>query len=222
MMQDTNFGTRMKQRRQELGITLGDIAEEIGVAVSTVQRYETSAISRQKMPVVEAIAKALRVDAAWLLGESERMHAQPLAPHVAEQVISFPVLTSVAAHFDGLGMDVSDEFENVEIPASFLRGRSQEEFFAMRVRGDSMYPEYHDGDTVLVLRQSALAHSGQVGVIAYGDEELTLKRIEYAQGEPWLRLVAVNPAYPPRTISGVDLECCAIIGVPRLLIRDYL
>lgn len=221
-MDNAGFGARMKQRRKELGITLGDIADEIGVAVSTVQRYEADSITKLKMPVVTAIAQTLRVDAAWLLGESERMHALPLMPRMAEDVISFPVLTSVAAHFDGLAVDVSDEFENVEIPSSFLHGRDRDEFFAMRVRGDSMYPEYHDGDTVLVLRQSTLAHSGQVGIIAYGDEELTLKRIEYAEGEPWLRLVATNPLYPPRMITGVDLESCVIIGVPRLLIRDFI
>lgn len=221
-MENAGFGARMKQRRKELGITLGDIADKIGVAVSTVQRYETDSITKLKMPVVTAIAQTLRVDPQWLLGESDRMHALPLMPRMAEDVISFPVLTSVAAHFDGMGMDVSDEFESVEIPSSFLHGRSRDEFFAMRVRGDSMYPEYHDGDTVLVLRQSTLAHSGQVGIIAYGDEELTLKRIEYAEGEPWLRLVATNPLYPPRMITGVDLESCVIIGVPRLLIRDYM
>ena len=47
-------------------------------------------------------------------------------------------------------------------------------------------------------------HSGEIGVISYGDDEMTIKRINYVDGEDWLKLVPLNPAYPPRRIEGVD------------------
>ena len=68
---------------------------------------------------------------------------------------------------------------------------------------------------VLVLRQSTMNHSGEIGVISYGDDEMTIKRINYVDGEDWLKLVPLNPAYPPRRIEGVDLESCHIIGIPQ-------
>ena len=91
----------------------------------------------------------------------------------------------------------------------------------MRVRGDSMFPAFQNGDVVLVLRQSTMNHSGEIGVISYGDDEMTIKRINYVDGEDWLELVPLNPAYPPRRIEGVDLESCHIIGIPQVLIREY-
>ena len=91
----------------------------------------------------------------------------------------------------------------------------------MHVRGGSMYPDFRDGDIVLVLKQNTMNHSGEIGGISYGDDEMTIKRINYVDGEDWLKLVPLNPACPPRRIEGVDLERCHIIGIPQVLIREY-
>ena len=109
----------------------------------------------------------------------------------------------------------------VEVPDTYLKGRKPEDFCAMHVRGDSMYPDFRDGDIVLMLKQNTMNHSGEIGVISYGDDEMTIKRINYVDGEDWLKLVPLNPAYPPRRIEGVDLESCHIIGIPQVLIREY-
>ena len=53
----------------------------------------------------------------------------------------------------------------------------------MHVCGDSMYPDFRDGDIVLVLKQNTRNHSGEIGVISYGDDEMTIKRINYVQSE---------------------------------------
>ena len=52
-------------------MTLEDIAQAIGVARSTVQRYEADAITKPKLPVVQGIAKVLGVNANWLLGKTD-------------------------------------------------------------------------------------------------------------------------------------------------------
>ena len=59
----------------------------------------------------------------------------------------------------------------------------------MHVRGDSMYPDFRDGNIVLVLKQNTMNHSGEIGVINYGDDKMTIKRINYVQSEDWLELV---------------------------------
>ena len=79
---------------------------------------------------------------------------------------------------------------------------------------------YIEGDKVLVLRTDTLDHSGQIGLILYNDTEATLKKVEYAEGEEWMRLVPVNPEYEPRLIRGEALAHCRVLGVPRLLIRE--
>lgn len=69
-MTNSEIGARIKSKRTELGLTLDDIAGEIGVAKSTIQRYEKGTIDKLKLPVLEAIARALHVNPAWLIGKS--------------------------------------------------------------------------------------------------------------------------------------------------------
>ena len=64
----TNYdiGQRIKMRRLELGLTLDDVAHQIGLAKSTIQRYEAGKIEKLKLPVIEAIANVLNVDPSWI------------------------------------------------------------------------------------------------------------------------------------------------------------
>ena len=79
-MSNRVVGERMQQRRKQIGLTLDDIAQEIGVAKSTIQRYETGNIKRLKLPVIEAIARVLSVSPSWLCGKSEDMYESTPAP----------------------------------------------------------------------------------------------------------------------------------------------
>jgi len=72
-MDNLCIGLRIKARRKQLNLTLDDIASEIGVAKSTVQRYEKGTIEKVKLPVIEAIARVLRVDPAWICCKTDIM-----------------------------------------------------------------------------------------------------------------------------------------------------
>lgn len=74
-MTNTEIGARIKQRREELGYTLQQVADQIGVARSTIQRYESGAIAKIKQPVITAIAGALDIPPEWLTGEQEHRTA---------------------------------------------------------------------------------------------------------------------------------------------------
>ncbi len=217
-------GARIRQRREELGLSLTDIAAEVAVAVSTVQRYEKGRIENVKMPVMEAIARVLQVETDWLLGRTDRRRPRPAAgdfpaPAVAQEVVVFPVIGEVAAGYEHLAEEVWSG-DTVELPAAFLRGRPKSDYFVLSVHGDSMYPLYLDGDKVLILKADTLEHSGQIGLVLYNGDEATLKRVEYEEGEDWLRLVPVNPEFMPRLIEGAELERCRVLGIPRLLLRE--
>ena len=74
---ENKLGERLKERREELMMTQKDIADNIGVAVSTIQRYESGKIKDIKLPVIDAIAKFLRVQPEWLMGYEEPEYAEP-------------------------------------------------------------------------------------------------------------------------------------------------
>ena len=216
-----NISSVLKAKRKELGLTLAQIAEKIGVTEATVQRWESGNIKSLRHERIAKLADILGVTPSVLMGWDEPTAPTLPSPTITEDTVTFPVITSVAAHYDGVSIDESAAGEKIEVPRAYLKGRKAEDFCTMRVRGDSMYPAFQNGDIVLVLRQSTMNHSGEIGVISYGDDEMTIKRINYVDGEDWLKLVPLNPAYPPRRIEGVDLENCHIIGIPQVLIREY-
>ena len=216
-----NISSVLKAKRKELGLTLAQIAEKIGVTEATVQRWESGNIKSLRHERIAKLADILGVTPAVLMGWDEPTAPTLPSPTITEDTVTFPVITSVAAHYDSVSIDESAAGEKIEVPRAYLKGRKAEDFCAMRVRGDSMYPAFQNGDIVLVLRQSTMNHSGEIGVISYSDDEMTIKRINYVDGEDWLKLVPLNPAYPPRRIGGVDLESCHIIGIPQVLIREY-
>lgn len=58
----------IRKRRLELGLTLKDVADALGVAESTVSRYETNYIQTLKTDKLKALANVLKTTPANLLG----------------------------------------------------------------------------------------------------------------------------------------------------------
>lgn len=175
------------------------------------------------MGAIERMASYFGVTKSYII-DGPRLNSKPLppipAPLVTDDVVTFRVNTDIAAGYDQPAQPLDDwEGAEVEISKSFLHGRPPEDYFVIRICGDSMYPQYQSGDYVLVLRTDVLDHSGQVAVMLHG-EEGTIKKVEYKEGEAWYKLIPINPLYPPKTIEGPEVDTCRIIGVPKLIIRE--
>lgn len=206
---------KLKERRKELGLTMLEIAQKIGVSEATVSRWESGDIANMKRDKIVALSNALQVNPSFIMGWEDNLPA----PNITEDFTTFPVIGEVAAGFEHQALE-DWEGDTVNISNDYLKGRNKNDFFVLRVKGDSMYPEYQDGDRVLILKQPTVNYSGQVGVVIYNDELGTLKKIEYKPGENWIRLVAINPAYSPKKIENEELEHCRILGIPKLIIRE--
>ena len=61
-------GERIRNRRIELGLSVNQMADLIGVNKTTIYRYESDEIQNMGIEVLKPIAKALRTDPAWLMG----------------------------------------------------------------------------------------------------------------------------------------------------------
>ncbi len=208
----------LKSRRTELGLTMAQVAAHVGVSEATVSRWESGNIEHMRRSRIKGLAEILQLDPAVLAGFEPAPFAMN-APALADEVVVFPVIGEIACGFDHLALEETDSADKVEIPASLLKGHPRSDFFVLRVCGDSMYPLYMDGDKVLILKSPSLTRSGEIGAVVYEDYA-TLKKIEYAEGEDWMKLIPVNPIYQPKTIAGADLEQCKVLGVPKLLIRE--
>jgi len=71
------IGSRIKARRQELGISVDDLATKLGKNRATVYRYESDEIENMPLEVLEPLAKALNVTPAYLMGWDE---TSPIPP----------------------------------------------------------------------------------------------------------------------------------------------
>lgn len=207
------FAKNLNSIMEECDRTPSDIVNLLGVSKSTVSSWRNG----EKMPRMDKI-EALANYFGCL--KSDLIEQKSLrAPEVTEDTVVFPVIGEIAAGYDYPAYE-DWSGETVEIPKSYLHGRSRDDFFVLSVKGDSMYPQYMDGDKVLILKQSTMNRSGEIGAIIYDGDMATLKKIEYVDGEDWVKLIPINPEYTPKTIRNEDLEQCHVLGIPRLLVRE--
>lgn len=207
-----DVGERIKNRRKQLGLSAEQIAAELGVSPATVYRYESNEIMNMRIDKLEPIAKALHTSPAYLMGWSEESST------AAEDtnLVTIHYAGPVAAHFNATP---DDAYEQRTIPAEWIGRRRPEDFFLATVSGDSMYPQFQDGDEILCLRCSDMGVSGRIGIMLLDGGEATVKRIEYKTGEDWIDLVPINPEFKPKRIEGVDLEQCRVVGRVIKVIR---
>lgn len=212
----------IKNRRLQLGMSQEELAEKMGyTSRSSIAKIEAG-VNDIPQSKIEAFAKALHTTPRFLMGWEDDLYSKGInfnTPQITSDTVTFPVIGSIAAGYNEIAVE-NWSGETVEIPLAYLKGRKKEEYFVLSVKGDSMYPLYMDGDKVLILRQSTLNHSGEIGAVLYEGENATLKKVEYVDGEDWMRLVPVNPEYKPKLIENSDLEQCRVLGIPRLLIRE--
>jgi phage repressor protein C with HTH and peptisase S24 domain len=121
-----------------------------------------------------------------------------------------------AREFTDLGYPVGVADEYVRAPDV-----GDADAFAARVTGDSMLPEYREGDIVVF----SPARPVKSGMDCYArllpDHETTFKRVYFesdAAGRAMVRLQPLNSAYPPRVVEREAVDgLCAAVTVTRAI-----
>ena len=118
-----------------------------------------------------------------------------------------PIVGNVAAGSPILAQECIEDY------LTFDTGGRPEEYFALRVRGESMINAGILPDDLVVVRQQRTANNGEI-VVALLGEEATVKRLSRRGGQVWL--LPENPEFEP--IDGSEAE---IIGLVKAVIRMY-
>jgi repressor LexA len=192
MADNIEVGRRIQMRRKQLGLTLDDISAAIDVAKSTVQRYEKGTIQKLKMPVLESIANALRVNPSWLACKSDEMlRGAPRVGAPYRPFHSIPILGRITA-----GLPTFAE-ENIE-GYTFTDRNGDDEYFALRVQGDSMnLMRIYDG-SILIVRRQDIVEDGQIAVVLVDGEDATVKRFSQRGFLVTLTPHSTNPEHMPQ------------------------
>lgn len=155
------------------------------------------------------ISKSGRKGRALTLTERAAPAAAAPAPAQEAEMPSgrVPVLGDVAAGSPILAQECIDDYIFFD-----TQGRDGE-FFALRVRGESMLNAgILPGDLVVVHRQPT-AQNGEI-VVALLEDEATVKRLSRRGGEVWL--LPENENYSP-----IDGRYASILGKVAAVLRTY-
>lgn len=142
-------------------------------------------------------------------------------PKVVEAALPMevPLINRVAA---GYPADFTDLGYPARVADEYVRcpGLSDPDAFAARIVGDSMMPEYREGDIVVFSPARDVDNGSDCFVRIAPDHESTFKRVyfEGEAGEEMIRLQPINNRYPPRVLPREDvLGLYRAVSVTRVI-----
>ena len=222
MLEDT-FANRLKKALNYNNMKPTDLANKTGINKSLISNY-LSGNFKAKQDKVNIIAETLNVSEGWLMGYDVDMDRDWLPDNeddlsnikidnaryieTTTKTIKIPVLGKVPA---GIPIEaIEDILGYEEIPASMLN--NGENYFALKVDGDSMFPDYKTGD-IIIIKQQPDCNSGDDCIVMVNGDDATFKRV--IKQEKSLILKPLNNEYEPFVFNEYDImtKPVKIIGV---------
>lgn len=196
---NVTIGDRINKRRLEKSMTLEELGKKAGVSKVTIHKYEANIITNIPSDRIEAMAKALEVSPAYLMGWSDNTEDIDISkiPGVTKltKLKKIPILGTIAC-----GTPIFAE-ENID--GYFIADKNIKADFSVKAKGDSMIDiGIHDGDLIF-LRQQPVLENGEIGAVLI-DNEATLKKVYINDNE--MILQPCNKNYPPIVVKGGDIK----------------
>ncbi|GHA05458.1 repressor [Oceanisphaera arctica] len=193
------MSSRILQRRNALQLTQDGLAKKVGVSRVSISQWERGDTSPKGENFL-ALAKALSCSPDWLVtgkNEPEPPAFQNVAhaPMGGHQV---PVLSYVQAG----QLTAVREIREVDGGIEYVQADDDigERAFGMRISGDSMTPEFSDGDLVII-DPDIEPVPGDYVAAKNGSREATFKKYRprgfNAGGVEYFELIPLNEDYAP-------------------------
>ena len=209
----------LKLLRKLKGASQQEVADYIGITQSAYQRYEAG-MREPSFDVLRRMSEYFEVSIEDLVNDTEIPKAWiPVGDSRPELVsadsIRIPIIGRIRAGYDALAEQAIEGYMEVE-PALLKRWPDAS---ALKVWGDSMFPELREGDYVIISKQ-AETRPGDIAVICVNGSEGTIKRVEWS--DTGLDLIPSNPAYGRQHFSPEDIESLPVVITARVVrvIRD--
>lgn len=180
---------RLRELRKNKGITQSELAKMLGITQNNYSYWENGKVKIDNKSI-ELLADFFNVTTDYLLGVDNIN---------IKRGIKIPVLGSIPA---GIPLEaITDIIDYEEIPEEMARSG---EYFALKVKGNSMSPEITDGEVAIVKKVDD-AESGSICVIMVNGNDATLKRIK--KSEQGLTLIPTNTAeFEPMFFTNREIE----------------
>jgi repressor LexA len=177
----------------ERGITQEQVAEYLGISRPTYTQYESGRRQPGKKNLLK-LCELYQVSTDYLLSSD----VAEKNTSVSKGYFRIPVLGNVPA---GLPIEaVTDIIDWEELPNEMGK---PEDFFALRINGNSMEPKFSKGDVVIVRKQDD-ADSGDIVIAMINGCDAACKKLK-KYGKDGIALVSSNTAYPPMFFSNEEI-----------------
>lgn len=176
-------------------INISELSRKSKVSRQTIYNILNGAVSTVSFENVESLCNVLKLSSKEILDFPNNIY--PL-----EQGVKIKVLGSIPA---GIPIEaVEDVIGEIEISNSVA---STGNYFALKVKGESMSPQILDGD-IVVVKQQQNASNGDICVIMINGNEATLKKIK--KDPNGISIIPNNPAFDVMYFSNYDIETLPI------------
>lgn len=198
-MEKQIFITNLKNLRKRKFMTQAEVAKFLNITPQAYAHYEQGYTSPDII-MCKKIAALFGVSVDVLLGDK---------PLNESKGIKIPVLGVIPA---GTPIEAIEDILDYEDISEDMARRGN--YFALKVRGDSMLPTVKDGDVVIV-RQQEDAESGQICVVMINGYDATLKEIKKEPNGIWILPHNPNSEFKPSFYSKEEIinKPIRIIGV---------
>ena len=166
-------GSQIKKLRESRGLDQQSFADKIGTSRVNVARYETGT-RKANQDILFKIAQSFNININYFF---------PLPKNtIAVDKNAFREVPLVGAIACGTPTLAEENIEGY-VPMVFGNKYKDDIVFALKCKGNSMWPTLSDGDVVFVKQQSMVEDGEIAAVLVDDNEEATLKRIKHVNDE---------------------------------------
>lgn len=198
------LGQRIKDLREENGLTQEDLAKKLGISKSTISMYETNK-RKPDTTTKEALADLFNVDMDYLYGRSNIKNKTAQIIELASSGVQIPVLGYVRAGYPIYAEENIIDYEEI---SSIMAAKG--DFFGLRIQGNSMEPRMFENDVVIVRKQPDI-ESGEIAVVLVNGDEATVKKVIKSENGIMLVPLNSNCSYEPHFYTNEEIESCPVI-----------
>lgn len=194
-------GYRLKNLRLDNNMTQADLAKKLNLTPKAISFYENDQREPDNL-IIEKLSKLFGVSTDYLIGTSKSKES-------SEKYV-VPVFYSVACGNPYVADEDIIDWEEIN-----PKLKSQGEHFGVKLRGDSMLPDFKDGDVVIVRKQSDV-DSGDIAIVRVNGDEATMKIVE--KSPEGITLIATNPSvFLPKFYTNNQIETTPVSIIGKVI-----
>jgi SOS-response transcriptional repressor LexA len=200
-----HFGSRIRALRAEKGLSQEEFAQQCGLHPNTIRKVERTCAAPDE--VKDATKVCLAHGLGMSLNQLEALYHPTVQQNLGDPNHGIPIINRVPAGepVDYEHMELDNGIGNDYIPR-IGSGVNDPTAFAFSVVGDSMTPEFCEGDTV-VCSPSSVISDGDAVFVRFGSERdhtCTFKRV-FDRGDE-VELLPDNRRYTPMIVLKEQID----------------